>query len=299
MTRPASKPESVSRFAAELEDRRRNLSPDLPYLVLDEQEADGFGGHVSTTTIFLTASQCPIGCNMCDLHHNTLLTGTPQGAIPKQIDSAMENRHARGWIKLYNSGNFFDPNSIPPEDYKSIADRCSDFSRVIVENHPRFGAERLKQFRELLEVPLEVAVGLETVQPRWLARMGKQMVRDRFDRYARWLQEQSVDLRVFLIVGVPGVSVMESIRWARLSVRHAVMQGARHVSLIPARAGHGWGGQANLLPDFELSELQDLLCRSIDDVKGKAVVTVDVWDADPLDSRLPILQRINVTQRPQ
>ena len=84
---------------------------------------------------------------------------------------------------------------------------------------------------------LEVAVGLETMQPRWLGRMGKRMTRDEFDGYARKLHEHRIDLRVFLIVGVPGSSVAESLRWAELSVRHAALA-ARSISLIPAR-GNG------------------------------------------------------------
>lgn len=196
--------------------KREALSADKPYLVVQEREPDGNGGQVETTTVFLTVSECPIGCSMCDLYRNTLTTATPLGAIPRQLDAALRSRVPNdgapndgirsGWIKLYNSGNFFDPRSIPPADYASIAASCEPFSRVVVENHPKFGADRLRRFRDLVGVPLEIAVGLETVQPRWLSRLEKQMSRDDFDRYARWLHNQGVDLRVFLIIGVPGVA---------------------------------------------------------------------------------------------
>ncbi len=276
---------------------REVLSTEKPYLVIDEREPDGNGGEIDTTTLLLTASTCPVGCSMCDLHLNTLATATPRGSIPAQIDAALANRLRSGWIKLYNSGNFFDPRSIPPSDYPAIARQCQGFSRIVVENHPKFGAERLRRFHSLVDVPLEIAVGLETVQPRWLNRLGKQMTRDDFYRYARWLRSEDVDLRVFLIVGVPGIDVTESIRWARLSVRYAVACGARHISLIPARSGHGWNGLADRLPAFSCDALIELQQRAIGDAGGRAAITIDLWNVAADAPRLDELRRGNLRQR--
>ena len=263
---------------------RNPVRADRAYATVDECEPDGFGGVVSTTTVFLTASECPVGCVMCDLWQNTLSVATPLGAIPKQLEYALADRHQADWLKLYNSGNFFDSRSIPPEDYPAIANHCNGYSRVVVENHPRFGRDQLARFRDHLDARIEVAVGLETVQPRWLHRLGKKMTRDDFGRYASWLSNQDVDLRVFLIVGVPGISVSEAMAWATLSARHAAQCGARHISLIPARAGHGWNGQADLLPETSHDQLNELHATVIDKIGGsldqRCVVTVDVWDLD-------------------
>ena len=283
------------------------MDPSKPYLLIQEEEPDGQGGIAQATTVFLTASTCPVGCEMCDLHLNTLPGPTPAGAIVEQLEFALggsidPNSHIpqeerSRWLKLYNSGNFFDSKSIRPSEYSEIAAHCADYARIIVENHPRFGAERLKQFRDLLSVPLEVAVGLETVQPRWLDRLGKQMSRDQFDAYAKWLANECVDLRVFLILGVPGIDVQESLRWTRLSVRHAVAQGARHVSLIPARSGHGWNGLAEQLPFFSSDDLIEVQAAAIRDADGKAVVTIDLWDLDQSDSGYETLHQTNRSQQ--
>jgi len=233
---------------------------------------------------------------MCDLHRFTFDHPSPVGAIPGQIRKALEGQVPHGWVKLYNSGNFFDPRSIPPEDYREIASLCDGFERVVVENHPRFGGQKLKAVRGLLDQPLEVAVGLETVQPRWMTRMAKQMTRDQFDQYAAELRELEIDLRVFLIVGVPGVQVAEAIRWARLSVRHAVAVGARHVSLIPARRGNGWNS-SQPLPAFSLEDWMEIQSLALADAVGRATVTIDLWDMPEGDQRVEQLRETNLRQR--
>lgn len=266
------------------------LDPDRPYAYIAEREpllgtqlgmqrdVSQKASSVGVSTIFLTASRCGVGCSMCDLHRNTLPTATPLGAIPRQIRFAQQQLPAADWVKLYNSGNFFDRSSIPVADYRSIGELCGHYERVIIENHPKFGRNRHVEFRDLIQGRLEIAVGLESVQPRMLERLGKQMTRDDFDRYAFFLRKSEIDLRVFLIFGAPGLTVSESIRWTRLSVRHAVRAGARHVSLIPARPGHGWNRMSDSLPKISLSDLADLFAFALEDLDGTACLSVDLWE---------------------
>ncbi|MCA9056229.1 MAG: radical SAM protein, partial [Planctomycetaceae bacterium] len=125
----------------------RNLvSPWQPYhsLVEDERTADGTVEPVGT--IFLTNRECPFHCLMCDLWKNTLTERVPTGAIPAQIDAALAALPPVRHVKLYNSGNFFDAQAIPPEDHAAIASRLHGMRTVIVENHPRLCGDVCGEF---------------------------------------------------------------------------------------------------------------------------------------------------------
>jgi hypothetical protein len=97
------------------------------------------------------------------------------------------------------------------------------------------------------------------------------------------LNQLGIDLRVFLIIGVPGASPEESLRWARLSIRHAIRQGARHISLIPARADESWGSDAKAVPVFSSHQLRQLQADATADTSGDCFLTVDDWGSNPHD----------------
>ncbi|WP_153555744.1 Fe-S oxidoreductase [Roseimaritima sediminicola] len=271
--------------------------------VLVEEEADGRGGQTPTLTILLAAAECPLRCAMCDLWQQTLPGATPPGAIVTQIRQAIAQHwrpHADGppqtggpaqagggTIKLYNSGSFFDPRSIPVSDYGAIARAVRRFDRVVVENHPRFGRSRIERFASQLAGRLEIAVGLETVQPGMLRRLNKGMTRDDFDAFARYLRTRGIDLRVFLMLRPPWTEEAEAVRWTVLSVRHALAAGARHITIIPARSGNGWMEQRQAAGEFsppQTGSLLEAVGRSQDEAAragARCVVTADLWDLDP------------------
>ncbi|RXS93739.1 radical SAM protein [Silvibacterium dinghuense] len=72
-------------------EHRAALSPYEPYgFFLEEEPAAG--GHIAPcVTILLTNRECPWRCAMCDLWRNTLTTTVPTGAIPSQIDHALNH----------------------------------------------------------------------------------------------------------------------------------------------------------------------------------------------------------------
>lgn len=218
---------------------RTLLDPLVPYEYFVEQERSAEGVVVPVATIFLTNRECPFHCVMCDLWRNTLTETVGLGAIPAQIDFALQRLPSARQLKLYNSGSFFDPRAIPVEDYPAIAQRANGFERVIVENHPAFVGDDCLRFRDLLAGRLEIAMGLETVDPDVQAKLNKRMTLDQFSVAVDFLRANEIDLRVFILVQPPFMPASASLYWAERSLDFAMECGATAVTLIPTRGGNG------------------------------------------------------------
>lgn len=205
------------------------------FFVEDEISARGVVGPVST--VFLTNRRCPWQCVMCDLWKNTLSETVPVGAIPAQIEHALAHLPAARDIKLYNSGSFFDPHAIPPEDYGAIAAMVQPFERTIVECHPALIGDECLRFRNMLPGRFEIAMGLETVDPEVLPKLNKGMTLDLFARAARFLRNNDIDLRVFILLQPPFMAAADAVYWAERSLDFAFDCGATAATVIPTRGG--------------------------------------------------------------
>lgn len=317
-------PIAVIPFLPELTDRevlaargpKASVDPWRPIASFVEPERQANGRVVDVATIFLANRECPFRCVYCDLWRHTLDEPTPPGAVPRQIDVALDElRRSDGVVKLYNSGNFFDAAAIPPDDWPAIADRVRCFERVIVENHPLLIDDRCLQFRELLNAPreavgslfpsgpmslerqhsemvrsekdsrprdvqLEVAMGMETVHLEVLARMNKRMTLGDFERAARFLVEHDIAVRAFVLLRLPFLSEAEGVEWALRSITFAFDCGATCVSVIPTRAGNGTMERLQAEGFFaspKLSSLEYVLAAGIEMQRGR--VFADTWDA--------------------
>ena len=96
---------------------RPAIDPWQPIDVVTEEERLAGGGRARVLTVFLAGSECPFTCVFCDLWRFTLDGPTPAGAIPAQIEQALERAGelpADAHVKLYNASNFFDPRAVPP-----------------------------------------------------------------------------------------------------------------------------------------------------------------------------------------
>ena len=192
---------------------RAPQNPNRPVTQLLEWELSAANQREAIATLFLTNRECAFTCVMCDLWKNTLTERVPVGAIPQQIDVAFAALGAQPgetppWrhVKLYNSANFFDHRAIPREDFPAIAERVQHLETVIVESHPEFLGVRddhCLRFRDLLQGTLEVAIGLETVNPEILRRLNKQMTVADFDRAVAYLTTQRVAARAFILLAPP------------------------------------------------------------------------------------------------
>jgi len=284
--------------------RRNAVDPFRPYAFHVEDECAATGEVVPAATIFLANRECPWHCLMCDLWQNTLATNTPHGAIPAQIDYALNRLPPARQIKLYNSGSFFDRKAIPPEDHAAIADRVTNFERLIVECHPALVGEDCWRFRDRLGCELEVAMGLETVHPEILSRLNKRMTVDQFAAAAHLLLGNNVDLRVFILIKPPFMREAEALEWTARSLEFAFDCGATAATLIPTRGGNGAMEELAAIGDFSpptLSTVETAAACGIALDKGR--VFTDLWDLGRRptcehchERRIARLHRMNLEQ---
>jgi radical SAM enzyme (TIGR01210 family) len=281
---------------------RNRVTPERPYAYLVEPERAADGRLVDVATLFLTNRECPFRCLMCDLWKNTLEARVAPGQIPAQIRWALERLPPASHLKLYNSGNFFDAQAIPPQDHAEIARLAAPFERVIVECHPCLVGARSRQFRCRLAGELEVAMGLETVHPEVLLRLNKRMTLDDFARAVLVLRSDGIAVRAFILVRPPFLSDAEGLEWAKRSLDHAFALGVECCSLIPTRAGNGALDELARAghfgpPSFE--SLERALEYGLSLRAGR--VFLDLWDierwASPTPGRVARLTRMNRSQQ--
>lgn len=259
---------------------RNSLDPEIPYHFLHEQEPDANGVLQRVNTIFLTGKECSFKCLMCDLWKNTLTGPTPQGAILKQIDYALELLPDADVIKLYNNGNFFDPKAVPVADYPGIIERLQAYGRVVVENHPRLTGENCVQFANQLVGKLEVAMGLESIHPDVLPRLNKQLTPEDFRQAATFLRDNDIDVRAFILLNPPyHTDPKENIDWVIRAVKFAFDSGTQTCSIIATRTGNGIMEklqQQGLYATPTLSALEEVFDQALLLKQGR--VFVDTWD---------------------
>jgi radical SAM enzyme (TIGR01210 family) len=286
---------------------KRPVDPHTAHGSLIEEERRPDAKIERALTVFLTGAECPFTCSFCDLWRWTIDGPTPPGALIRQLESVVQalDDPVPDRLKLYNASNFFDQRAVPSEDLLRIATLTASFAAVTVESHANTIGSQTLAFARQITGRLEVAVGLETIHPVAAARLNKRLDLARFDWAARFLSENGVDLRVFVLLGTPYVRAEESVAWTVRSVEYAVERGASVVSIIPVRGGNGEMERLQALGQFTpptLSQLEEALDLCLQFTS--TVVTADLWDVERLPARehcraerIERLRRLNVTGR--
>ena len=291
-----------------------------------EREPDGTGGVAEVATLLLTGRECPWRCLMCDLWRHTVEEEVPAGAIPRQVALGLERLRGAApaateagvgsglprWLKLYNSGSWFDPRSVPPADDAEVAKLARGFERVIVESHPALIGARARTFRDRLRAAadggggrLEVAMGLETAHPGVLERLNKRVTLEQFRAAAARLVDADIAVRAFVLVQPPFLGVDEAYGWACRSIDFAFDCGVGVVALIPTRFGNGALEALARVGQFQPPGLALLEACLIYGLRlGRGRVLADVWDADRFQAgeagtaeTVRRLERMNLRQR--
>jgi uncharacterized Fe-S cluster-containing MiaB family protein len=285
--------------------QRNIVSSKRPYAFFSERELARSGQIENVATIFLTNRECPFHCVMCDLWKNTLTESVESGDIPLQIKYALNQLDPADSIKLYNSGNFFDPKAIPYSDHAAIAELVRSFSNVIVENHPKLCTELCSEFqRRIAPASFEIAIGLETCHEPSLKWLDKSFELKDFEVSVRFLRSCGIHVRVFLLLGLPGLSRAECISWTLKSISYAADLGIDCFSIIPTRSDGPAFQRAKedgSFVDPTGEQIEETFERALQLKAGR--VFMDLWDAKRFfssslsaDSRINRLESMNLHQ---
>ena len=299
-------PTDVDRRIRSLRPPKLKLNPYVAQRTLLEDERRPNGKREQTLTVFLSGAECPFTCSFCDLWQFTIDGPTPPGALATQLANILGtlDKPFADRLKLYNASNFFDTRAVPAVDVVGIATLSRSFAAVTVESHANtIGPATLEFAEKISPARLEVAIGLETIHPVSAGQLNKRLDLARFDSSAKFLSDNGIGVRVFVLLGAPYVGVDESIEWTVRTVEYAVERGAGVVSIIPVRGGNGELERLQALGNFTpptLSQLEESLekCLHFSD----AVVTADLWDAERLvacedckSARIDRLRRMNLS----
>ncbi len=297
-------PELDDRWIVARRGPRNRVDTSRPYAYLVEPERTAEGSIEDVATIFITNKECPFRCLMCDLWKNTTRQRVADGAVAMQIEWALQRLAWTPGVKLYNSGNFFDAQAIPRSDLTKIAAILQDRRTLIVECHPRLVQRGCVEFAESIGPALEVAIGLETVDPRTLPRLNKRMTLDDYERATRFLLDHGIQVRAFILLRTPFQNELEGVEWAMRSVDYAFGIGVRCCSVVPTRAGNG---AMELLQEQgyfhppSLRSMETVLEYGVRLKQGR--VFMDLWDVERFydcprcgPKRAKRLARINLSQ---
>jgi len=285
---------------------RNELQANRPYAWIVEKEFSAAGTLDDVATIFLNNKECPFRCLMCDLWKNTLPERTPEGAVGEQVEWALAQLPPAKHLKLYNAANFFDGQSIPRRDWTRIAESASAFETVIVECHPKLIGRRCVEFAEMIApARLEVAMGLETVDPKVLPRLNKRMTLADFAKASGFLRDHDIAVRSFILIRAPFQTEAEGVTWAQRSIEFAFANGVGCCSVVPTRAGNGameWLADRGHFTPPTLRSMERVLDYGVG--LGAGRVFLDLWDIEKFvacnecaSPRVERLRQINETQQ--
>jgi radical SAM enzyme (TIGR01210 family) len=273
----------VGRWVTAQRPPKNPVDPQRPHAFFVEPERSEGGVAEETATLFLVNRECPFRCLMCDLWRNTTDRRVPDGAIVAQVEYALARLPPTPHIKIYNAGNFFDAQAVPPGDLPRIAELLAPFRTAVVECHPRLIGSRCLEFRDGLRPALRVAMGLETAHPEVLRRLNKGMTLNDFERAASFLRRHGIGVRAFLLLRPPFLGEAEGVEWAKRSLCYAFDVGVECCVVIPTRDGNGamerLRAEGQWAPP-RLGSLEEVLTYGVG--LGRGRVFADLWDIEKL-----------------
>ena len=156
----------------------------------------------------------------------------------------------------------------------------------------------------MIKSELQIAVGLETANRELLKKLTKRMTPEDFTASVRFLKENDILSRAFILLRPPFLSESEGIIWAQRSLDFAFTSGVECCVVIPVRAGNGAMDHLMDMGYFtppDIHSLEKVLEYGIQLKAGR--VFADTWDlalfskcSHCLDERIKRLNKMNLCQ---
>jgi hypothetical protein len=184
------------------------------------------------------------GCTMCGYVYDSAGRKLTQEEILNQFSSALSNLNSIEYLKIFNSGSFFDGMEIAQTTSEKIFEQVNnrpEIRRVQVESRPEFLThEILRKAKEGLNAELEIGVGLETTNDYIRVNcINKGFLLEDFKKATNLCKELEVQVKAYLLIKPPFLTEKEAIEDAINSGIEAERLGVSRVSFNPVNIQKG------------------------------------------------------------
>jgi len=203
------------------------------------KEKDFLGKEVNAGVVILPTLGCrwgrSSGCTMCGYVYD--FWNNSQEEILRQFKAVMKNLDGIEYLKIFNSGSFFDSAEISRDTAKKIfseINRRSEIIQVQVESRPEFITEDALAAKDEPNAALEIGIGLETTSDYIRENcINKNFTLEDFKRALKICKNSGVKVKAYLLVKPPLLSEKEAIEDAVASAVDAYKLGVDRISFNP------------------------------------------------------------------
>ncbi len=183
------------------------------------------------------------GCSICGYVYDSQNKGVDEGEILAQFEKALTKVDNIKYLKIFNSGSFFDPTELSESSVEKIFKKINEtkISRVQVESRPEFlNEDVLKMARDRLDAQLEVGIGLETTNDDVRINcINKGFLLEDFKIALKSCKKNDIEVKAYLLIKPPFLNEKEAIKDAIESGIKAEKLGVDRISYNPVNIQKG------------------------------------------------------------
>jgi len=158
--------------------------------------------------LIINSGECVWGnCLFCGWGNKEVKRKTLR-ELKEFLDSRLKRHRNVKWLKIFNSGSFFDTNQIHRGFRSYVVRKCDQLGikNLVIESLPQFVTPTNLKDMKSRKVKVHVAIGLEVADDKILSKLGKGiMKKEKYVQAAEVLHENGFYLRTYLVANPPYV----------------------------------------------------------------------------------------------